>query len=414
MITSEERTQSSAEKSSVTVERTIGATPAEVYRAFTAPHALRDWFCDNAQVDARQGGQIYLAWNSGYHTAGKFTKIERNKLLTFTWRGSEELVGSDVSVEIEGNGDDSSNVKVTHTLLDASQSSQDWQAEVEHDWTLALEALEEMLKSGNDLRLLRRPMFGMNGAEMIDDDIAAKHKLPIREGMRLTGLVEGMAAERAGILVGDAVVSMAGHTIVTFQDVGVALGKHKAGDTIDVVLYRDGEKLTVPVMLGARPPQEMPDTAEGLAEAARQLYEKVDAELDALVEGVTEAQADWRPGPDEWNAKEILAHILVSERDTQVWATSIAEDADLQQPFHSNHLTRLRGFVKLNPTLADMVAALKQAEQETLAVIEHITPEGVARKHLFRQLGIWLTGFYAHHEQHFALLKQQFEDALKA
>lgn len=411
MLTSEERTESIVEEKSVSVERTVRATPAEVYRAFTVAHALRDWFCDNAVIDVKKDGQVYLAWNEGYHTAGKITQVGKNKLLSFTWRGSEEDARSEVTVKLADAGEGRTTVTVTHA---SNEASDEWLEEARRDWTLGLETLDEMLASGNDLRLLRRPMFGMSGADMIDDDVANKYDLPVREGMRLTGLVEGMAAEKAGIRVGDSIVRMAGHPIVSFSDVGVALSRHRAGDTIDVDLYRDGELRTIPVTLGARPAQEMPDSAEGLAVEVRKLYEKVDAELDALVAGVTEAQADWRPSPDEWNAKEILAHILVSERDTQVWTTAIAEDADMQQPFHSNHLTRLRGVVTQNPSLADMVTALKRTEQETLSVIENLTPEAIARKHLFRQLGVWLTGFYTHHEEHFGLLKQQFENALKA
>ena len=73
----------------ITVERTVNAAPADVYRAFIAPQALRNWFCDAAQVDPRAGGRIYLAWNGGYHTAGKFTRLARNESMAYTWRGSE-------------------------------------------------------------------------------------------------------------------------------------------------------------------------------------------------------------------------------------------------------------------------------------------------------------------------------------
>jgi uncharacterized protein YndB with AHSA1/START domain len=34
-------------------KRTISASPAEVFRAFTHPTALRDWLSNAAQADAR-------------------------------------------------------------------------------------------------------------------------------------------------------------------------------------------------------------------------------------------------------------------------------------------------------------------------------------------------------------------------
>ena len=49
--------------------RTVQADAAAVFLS-TTPSALRDWLCDAAKVDPRQGGPIYLWWNDGYYTGG--------------------------------------------------------------------------------------------------------------------------------------------------------------------------------------------------------------------------------------------------------------------------------------------------------------------------------------------------------
>ncbi len=406
MITSEERAQT--ETNSVTVERTISAPPADVYRAFVTPQALRDWFCNSSQVDPRVGGRIYLAWNSGYHTAGKFTRVEKNVLLAFTWRAEVEQNTSVVTVEIEGNEQGRSTVRVTHS---APGASRDWLDEAKRDWTEGLENLEGMLATGIDQRIARRPMFGMNGAEIVDDDLAAKHNLPVREGIRLTGLVEGMGAEKAGIQEGDVLVRLAGMPLVTFPDVGQALGKHRAGDTIEAELYRDGEKVVLPVQLTARANPELPETAWALADHARELYAETNEELDQLFMGATEKQADYRPAPEEWNSKEILAHLVASERDVHTWIASIAEDSDVQQVFHSNDNVRVQSIVAAHPTINDMVQELKNAQAEVVAAIEQLRPDAVARKHMFYQVAVWITTFQAHHRGHFALVKTMLEEA---
>jgi len=83
-------------------KRVVNAPPAEIYRAFTNPTALRDWLCDAVRVDARKGGQVYLGWNDGYHATGKFTTLAPDRKVAFTWRGYDEPGESSVQVSLAG------------------------------------------------------------------------------------------------------------------------------------------------------------------------------------------------------------------------------------------------------------------------------------------------------------------------
>jgi len=83
-------------------KRVVNAPPAEVYRAFTNPTALRDWLCAAVRVDARKGGQVYLGWNDGYHATGKFTTLAPDRKVAFTWRGYDEPGESSVQVSLAG------------------------------------------------------------------------------------------------------------------------------------------------------------------------------------------------------------------------------------------------------------------------------------------------------------------------
>jgi hypothetical protein len=245
----------------------------------------------------------------------------------------------------------------------------------------------------------------------VDDELAEKLGLPVREGIRLTGLVEGMGAQRAGIQVGDVLVRLAGHPTTAFPHIGQALDKHRAGDVVDAEVYRDGEKLTIPVQLTGREIPTLPETAKDLAAQARKLYAEVDVELDGLFEGVTEEQAEYRPGPDEWNAKEILAHITASERDVHTWIASFAEDNTIEQPFHSNDNVRVQSIVAVHSTIGEMVTLLKQSEAEVVAAIGLLQPETASRKHLFRAVAGWITTFQTHHRDHFEHIKKLLETA---
>jgi uncharacterized protein YndB with AHSA1/START domain len=49
----------------LTIKRAIDAPAEEIYRAFTNSQALREWFCDIAFVQPREGGRLLCAWNTG-------------------------------------------------------------------------------------------------------------------------------------------------------------------------------------------------------------------------------------------------------------------------------------------------------------------------------------------------------------
>ena len=68
-------------------KRTLGVSPAAVYRALTNATALREWFCDAALVEPHKGGRLYLGWNQGYYATGEFTKLDPDRKVAFTWLG---------------------------------------------------------------------------------------------------------------------------------------------------------------------------------------------------------------------------------------------------------------------------------------------------------------------------------------
>jgi uncharacterized protein YndB with AHSA1/START domain len=384
-----------------TFERTVPAAPKEVYRALTTNSALRDWLCNTADVDPRTGGRIYLWWDTGYYTAGVFTSVTRDASLAFTWRGPNDPEAAEVSIELSPQGE-ATGVTVTHSPSDSAHEGTESADKIKAIWESGLENLESILQSGVDLRFVRRPMFGLSGADMLTDELAAQLGVPVKEGMHLIALVEGMGAHNAGLQKHDVVVSLAGHDITNFQALTVALQSHQAGDKVPVVYYRGPDKHTVTMELVKRPAADIPETPEGVATVARTLYEQVDAEMDKVFEGATEAEAGYRPGPDEWNAREIVCHLMALERDTQMWITTLVEDVDILQAFHTNENVRIKSLAGAYPTIPALLAELKRNEALTIAMIEALPPEAVARKHLFRQISQWLTSFDIHTRQHIA------------
>jgi S1-C subfamily serine protease len=119
----------------------------------------------------------------------------------------------------------------------------------------------------NDLVTLgrvRRPALGVRTIP-IDAEIASELGLAADYGLLIVQAVPGGAADRAGLrggteraylgnmpimLGGDLVVAIDGEKIESQQDLAQAMNKHRAGDTVKVVVFRGKKRLEVDVTLG--------------------------------------------------------------------------------------------------------------------------------------------------------------------
>ena len=71
-------------------------------------------------------------------------------------------------------------------------------------------------------------------------------------GMRITGVREGSAADKAGFLAGDVIVEFDGKEITDIYAYTYALGDHEPGDEVVIVVERDGERVELTAILGSR------------------------------------------------------------------------------------------------------------------------------------------------------------------
>jgi hypothetical protein len=71
-------------------------------------------------------------------------------------------------------------------------------------------------------------------------------------GVRLMGVTPGSPADKAGVRKGDVVVEFGGMKVKDLYEYTDALRAHKPGDEIEVVVERDGKRLTLAARLGAR------------------------------------------------------------------------------------------------------------------------------------------------------------------
>jgi len=72
------------------------------------------------------------------------------------------------------------------------------------------------------------------------------------QGLRLTGVRTGSPAEQAGIVRGDIIVEFGGRPVKDLYDFSDALYSHRPGDSVSVVVLRNGDRKQFTVRLGKR------------------------------------------------------------------------------------------------------------------------------------------------------------------
>lgn len=84
-----------------------------------------------------------------------------------------------------------------------------------------------------------RPFIGISGQE-ITDVISKQYGLPV--GIYIIDVTAGSGAEKAGLQKGDVLVSLADKEVKTMKGLDEVKKTYKAGDTVNLIVVRDGEK----------------------------------------------------------------------------------------------------------------------------------------------------------------------------
>ena len=400
----------------LTFECTVNAPASQVYRAFTNSTALREWLCEAAMADPRPAGRLYLWWDTGYYASGEFTAVTPDEQIAFTWYGRNNPGPTQVVISLE-EGEKGTHVTVIHDGIGSGEEWAETVKQFERGWEVGLENLQSVLETGQDLRFVLRPMLGIMVGEY-NAEVAARLGVPVTEGMRLEGVVEGMGAAAAGLEQDDVIVGIGDVEVTGWYSMDNVLRVHRAGEQVKAVFFRGGEKLSVTMKLSGRPLPEVPTTPKALAEAIREHYAAADGELDAFLEGVTEEDAAYHPAPGEWNVKEILAHLIASTRGWHFFLIDMIND---DEPWydhwesHTNVPARHEATLAVYPTIAELLAEFNRNRAETVAILAALPPEFVARKGSYIKLGYRMLDAPGYHmRQHLEQMREAVEAARKS
>jgi uncharacterized protein YndB with AHSA1/START domain len=393
----------------LTYKRTIQAPIAHVYRAFTNSSALKEWLCDVATADPRPGGRLYMWWTGDYYTCGEYTALEPEKKITFTWHGRGEPRPTRVEVTLTPKRG-STVLKLAHRGLGRGEAWAKAAEDFDRGWVKGLENLASVLESGPDLRVTRRPMLGIGVGEF-NAQVANELGVPVVEGIRLDSVIDGMGAQAAGLQKNDVLIGMHGQPITGFAALSNVISTLSTGDEVEVTFYRGGEKRTVNMTLSQRPIPEIPSTPAALAEALKLPYASSEADLTVFLEGLTEEEASFKPAPDEWNVKEVLAHLIHSERGWQNIISEIIGGHEASyDDFGGNPQARIDATLAAYPSINALLEEYKLSTVETLVTIAHMPEDFATRKGSYWRVAFLAQQFPFHFRTHL----EQMQAAVKA
>ncbi len=109
---------------------------------------------------------------------------------------------------------------------------------------------------------VRRGLLGIIGRDL-DSGLAEAMNSPVKKGAFVNEVTENSAAKSANIQSGDIIVAINGVEISSFSELRGKIGSMGAGTEVNLTIYRNDEKMSVNVVLGA---------AEDLVAEARDMH----------------------------------------------------------------------------------------------------------------------------------------------
>jgi len=107
-----------------------------------------------------------------------------------------------------------------------------------------------------DLRAGRKPAFLGVATETLTPELADDLGVDLESGAVVTDITNGSPADAADIRGDDVIVELGGDPIEDAGDVPTAIRRHRPGDTVEVVVVRDGDRRTIEAELAERPDTE--------------------------------------------------------------------------------------------------------------------------------------------------------------
>lgn len=120
-------------------------------------------------------------------------------------------------------------------------------------FALPINVVKDSLRNFNEHGQFERPFLGI-AFKILGRDVALLNNVP--QGAYVQSVVADSAAQKAGVRVGDIIIEVDGQAIVEGKtDLAKIVAAKKVGDTVSLVVWRDGKKINLTAKLESAPNQ---------------------------------------------------------------------------------------------------------------------------------------------------------------
>jgi S1-C subfamily serine protease len=219
--------------------------------------------------DSLQVGQKVLAIGNPFGLEGTLTtgviSSTGRSLQDEGGRTLEDMIQTDAAINFGNSGgpllDSHGNVIGINTAIYGSQGS------IGIGFAMPVNRAKAMLDDLRSSGRVTRPSLGV-AVVPVEGDLAEMLDLPPEGGLLIQRVEPGSAAEHAGLrgprevvivsnyrlgVGGDLIMAVDGRPVNSNDELQKALNRKKAGDTIELLVYRDGRTARIPVRLGQAP-----------------------------------------------------------------------------------------------------------------------------------------------------------------
>lgn len=399
------------EQRSITFEESISAPVSDIFLAFTNATKFKYWLCQMAVVNAVENGRLYLAWENGYYAVGSYISVVPNEKIVISWQGKSEPYPTSVTIEIVP-GSTKNILRLTHSGFSNAQVWEKHITEIDKGWRISLPNLVSILETGIDLRISQRPLIGIY-PELYTRQGEAD-PFPLQVGMKIIDVIEGYSAGNAGLKKGDILVDIEGTPITSWASIPATLTQYKAGDLIQITFYRGAKRIVTKATLSSQQIPLLPTSIKHFADDTSHKFNEVFDLLMQHIRAISDNEASHKISLDEWSIKEIIAHLIHSERDNQLWIHSMVQNCELiidREP--ENLLARVQATVSLYPNLTQLLEVFHSSLKETVALLANLPQEVINDKSTMWRLAMAITQTPLHIRSHFDQIEDNLENARK-
>jgi S1-C subfamily serine protease len=112
----------------------------------------------------------------------------------------------------------------------------------------AVSSADQLIEQG----FVRHPLLGIAGVD-VTPEVAERFGLPASRGAVVESVQDGTGAADADLRPGDIIVEVDGEPLATMSQLVAEVRRRQPGEQVELTVHRDGETLTVEVVLGERP-----------------------------------------------------------------------------------------------------------------------------------------------------------------